>query len=130
MVIAWTFLRGLREGLIWALIGGLSLDILSGAPFGLFSLTMLIMALVTSLFHGRLFGSSIILPLGLTFPVSLLFNGMALLLLNLLDRPIIWNDAFSYVLVPAAIFNTATMLFIFPLLYLLNRWLNPQPLSF
>jgi rod shape-determining protein MreD len=115
--------------LIWALIGGLSLDFLSGAPFGLFTLTTLIVTLATSLFHGRLFGSSIILPLSLTFPLSLLFNSVALLLLNLLGRPIIWNDVFSYLLVPVAIFNTATMLFAFPLLYLLNRWLNPQPLS-
>ncbi|MBI1879581.1 MAG: rod shape-determining protein MreD [Chloroflexi bacterium] len=130
IVIGWTILRGLREGLIWALIGGLSLDFLSGGPFGLFTLIMLMVALITSLFHGRLFGSSIILPLSLTFPLSLFFNGLALLLLNLLGRPLVWNEAFSYVLVPVAIFNTAAMLFIFPLLYLLNRWLNPQPLSF
>jgi len=130
MVIAWTLLRGAREGLIWAFIGGLSLDILSGGPFGLFTLSLLIATLITSLFHGRLFGSSIILPLGLTFPVSLLFNGLALLFLNLLGRPIVWNEAFSFVLVPVAILNTVTMLLVFPLLYLLNRWLNPQPLSF
>jgi rod shape-determining protein MreD len=130
LVIVWTFLRGLPEGFVWALIGGLSLDLLSGGPFGLFTLVTGLAALITSLFHGRLFGSSIILPLGLTFPLSLFFNGLALLLLNLLGRPIIWNAAFSYVLVPAAIFNTVVMLFTFPLLYLLNRWLNPQPLSF
>ncbi|GIK41209.1 MAG: hypothetical protein BroJett011_50420 [Chloroflexota bacterium] len=112
------------------MIGGLSLDLLSGGPFGLFTLAMLVVTLVTSLFHGRLFGSSIILPLSLTFPLSLLFNGLALLILNLLGRPIVWNEAFSTVLVPVAIFNTAVMLLVFPLLYMLNRWLNPQPLSF
>lgn len=130
VVIGWTVLRGLRDGVIWALIGGLSLDLLSGGPFGLFTLALLATALITSLFHGRLFGSSIILPLILTFPLSLLFNGLALLILNLLGRPVAWNEAFSYVLVPVAIFNAAVMLLIFPLLYLLNRWLNPQPLSF
>lgn len=130
VVISWTILRGLRDGVVWAVIGGLSLDLLSGGPFGLFTLAMLVVTLVTSLFHGRLFGSSIILPLSLTFPLSLLFNGLALLLLNLLGRPVVWNEAFSAVLVPVAIFNTAVMLLVFPLLYMLNRWLNPQPLSF
>lgn len=129
-MIGWTILQGLRDGVIWAVIGGLSLDLLSGGPFGLFTLAMLVVALVTSLFHGRVFGSSIILPLSLTFPLSLLFNGLALLLLNLLGRPVVWNEAFSVVLVPVAIFNIAVMLLVFPLLYLLNRWLNPQPLSF
>lgn len=130
LVIGWTILRGLEEGFVWALIGGLSLDLLSGGPFGLFILTILAAEFITSLFHGRLFGSSIILPLSLTFPLSLLFNGLALLLLSLLGRPVIWNETFSVILVPAALFNTAAMLVIFPLLYLLNRWLNPQPLSF
>jgi rod shape-determining protein MreD len=130
LVIGWTFLRGLPDGFIWALIGGLSLDLLSGGPFGLFTLVVGLIALLTSLFHGRLFGSSIILPLILTFPLSLLFNGLALLLLSVLGRPVIWNETLSYILVPVAIFNTVAMLFTFPLLYLLNRWLHPQPLSF
>lgn len=130
LVIGWTILRGLRDGFIWALIGGLSIDFVSGAPFGIFTLALLLVTLVANLFHGRTFGSSIILPVSLAFPLSLLFNGVALLLLNLLGRPIAWNEALSNVLIPIAIFNTVAMLLVFPLLYLLNRWLSPQPLSF
>jgi rod shape-determining protein MreD len=130
LVIGWTILRGLGDGFIWALIGGVSIDFFSGAPFGLFTLALLLVALATHLFHGRTFGSSIILPLSLTFPLSLLFNGVALLLLNLLGRPITWNEALANVLIPVAIFNIVVMLLVFPLLYLLNRWLSPQPLSF
>lgn len=130
LVTGWIILRGLEEGLSWALIGGLSLDVISGAPFGVLTLTMLIVALVTNLSHGRVFGSSIVLPLSLTFPLSLLFNGLALLMLNLLGRPVIWSVAFFDVLLPAAVFNTAVMILVFPLLYLLNRALHPQQLSF
>lgn len=130
LVIGWLILRGVREGLVWALIGGVSLDLVSNAPFGVFTLTMLLVALAASVSHGRVFGSSIVLPLGLTFPLSVLFNGLALLLLALLGRPVIWDDALFSVLIPAAIFDTAVMILVFPLLYLLNRALNPQPLSF
>lgn len=130
LVTGWIILRGLKEGLHWALIGGLSLDMISGAPFGILTLSMLIVALVTNLSHGRVFGSSIVLPLSLTFPLSLLFNGLALLMLNLLGRPVIWNVAFFDILLPAAVFNTAVMILIFPILYLLNRALHPQQLSF
>lgn len=126
LVIGWTVLRGLEEGALWALIGGVSLDFLSGAPFGIFSLTMLLAALVTSLFHGRTFGTSIVVPLILTFPLTLLFNGTALLLLSLLGHPVSWLDAARAILLPLAIFNTGVMIFIFPLLYLLNRRLHPQ----
>ncbi len=130
LVIGWVVLRGWGEGLIWALIGGLSLDFMSAAPFGLFTLCLILVAFVTSLIHGLTFGSSIVLPLSLTFPLSLLFNGMALLLLVIGGRPVIWSEALATVLLPVAIFNTVSMLLIFPLLYLLNRWLSPQTLSF
>ena len=130
LVIGWTVLRGLEEGLIWAFIGGISLDFFSGAPFGVFTLAMLVAAFVAGLFHGRTFGSSIVLPLGLAFPLSLLFNTLALLLLNLLGRPIDWLDAFTNVVLPVSLFNTGVMMVIFPLLYLLNRFLHPQQLSF
>ena len=130
LVIGWIILRGLGEGLLWALIGGLCLDFASGAPFGLFTLTMLLVAVAANLSHGRVFGSSIVLPLSLTFPLSFLFNGLALLLLVLLGHPVAWLDAFSSVLLPVAIFNTAVMMLVFPLLYLFNRVMNPQPLSF
>ena len=130
LIVGWIILRGLKEGLVWALIGGLCLDLASGAPFGVFTLTMLLVALAANLSHGRVFGSSIVLPLSLTFPLSLLFNGLALLFLALLGRPVLWSDAFFNVLLPLAIFNTAVMMLVFPLLYLLNRLMNPQPLSF
>lgn len=129
LVVGWTALRGLEEGLVWALIGGVSLDFLSGAPFGIFSLTMLLVAVVTALFHGRTFGSSIVLPVIFTFPLSLFFNGMALLMLGFLGHPVDWSAAFFVILFPNAIFNTGAMLVMFPLLYLLNRWLNPQPIT-
>ncbi len=130
LVIGWVILQGLEEGLVWALIGGLSLDFLSGAPFGLLTLVTLAVALAANLSHGRIFGSSIVLPLSLTFPLSIVANGLALLLLSLLGRPVIWVDAFSNLLLPVAIFNTAVMLLVFPLLYLLNRALYQQSLSF
>jgi rod shape-determining protein MreD len=130
LVIGWTCLRGFEDGIIWALIGGLCLDLVSGAPFGLFTLALVVVTIIASLFHGRLFGSSIVLPLILTFPLSVLFNGLVLLALNLLGRPVIWDEVLMVILVPVGFFNTVVMLIIFPFLYMLNRWLNPRSLSF
>jgi rod shape-determining protein MreD len=125
LVIAWTILRDLEEGLTWALIGGVSLDLISGAPFGVFSLALVVAALAANLSHGRIFGSNIVVPLGFTFPLSVLFNVLVLLFLSLLGRPVIWTDVFSNVLLSVALFNTAIMLVVFPVLYYFNRFLNP-----
>ncbi|MCB9107170.1 MAG: rod shape-determining protein MreD [Anaerolineales bacterium] len=130
LVIAWTILSDLEDGLTWALVGGLSLDLLSAAPFGIFTLALIMVAIVANFSHGRIFGSSIVLPLGFTFPLSILFNGIALLILSLLGRPVIWLDAFNDIFLPVAIFNTGVMVLVFPPLYYLYRRLHPQPLSF
>ena len=130
LVIGWVTLRGLEEGHRWALLGGLSLDLLSGAPFGVFTVSMLLVALIANLFHGRTLVSSVVLPLSLTFPLSLLFNGLALLFLAFLGWRIVWIDAFFSKLLPVAIFNTMVMMPVFPLLYLLNRFLTPRQISF
>ncbi len=130
LIIGWTTLRGWDDGLIWGAVGGLSLDLLSAAPFGLFSFTSLLVAFVAGSAHRLNFGSSIVVPVVLTFPLTFLFNGVALFILNVLGRPIFWGIAISNVLTPVAIFNTGLMILIFPLLYLLNRWLYPQTLSF
>jgi rod shape-determining protein MreD len=129
LVISWTILRGLEEGLVWAMVAGLSLDFSSGAPFGTFTLATVTVALLASLGHGRTFGSSIILPVSAMFPLSLLFNGLALVLLALLGRPIAWDVAFYSKLMPVAFFNTILIIAIFPLLRLLDRSSYPERLS-
>ena len=141
IVIAWGILRGMPDSFFWASVGGLSLDLISAAPFGIFTLALWLVTWLANTIHGRTFGSSIVLPLALTFPFSLLFNGLALFLrLTLFEISTFpvdwlrivgdWSLGFSSVIVPVAIFNTGLMLLVFPLLYLLNRWLYPQPLSF
>jgi rod shape-determining protein MreD len=130
LVISWTALHDLEEGLTWALIGGLSLDFISGAPFGVFSLAMLVVTVAASLLQNRILGGGIVMPLSLMFPLSLLFNALALLLLGLLGWPFNWIEAFSNVLLSVALFNTGVMVLVFPLLFFLNRVLNPQRLSF
>jgi rod shape-determining protein MreD len=130
LVLAWAMVRNLEEGTIWALIGGLCLDLLSGTPFGVFSIALVVVMALATLVQTRVFGGGLVLPILFSFPLSLLFNGLALLMLNLLGRPVAWISAFEQVLLPAAGLNTGAMVVLFPLVYLLNRRLNPQPLSF
>lgn len=129
LVIAWTILREFETSLTWALFGGLSLDFVSGAPFGIFTLTMLIVVVVAHLSYGRFFDSGFVILIGFTFPLSVLFNFLALTFLSLLGRPVIWIDAFQAVLFPAALLNTAVMAVVFPPIYYLNQKLRPQPLT-
>lgn len=130
LVIAWSSVHDLEESLTWALIGGLSLDFISGAPFGVFSLAMLIVTVLVNFSQGRILGSSIVLPLSLTFPLSLLFNTLALFFLYLLGWPVAWIESFANVLFPVALLNSGVMVLIYPLLSSFNRFFYPQRLSY
>ncbi len=120
-VISWTILRGPTEGLVWAIIGGIGLDLLSGGPFGVMTIALVITSLLASLGYGRVFGGYLILPLALTFPLSLVYYLTYTLLLSVLNEPIAWLPALTSVILPASVMNIVAMLFLFPLLRLFHR---------
>ena len=120
-VISWTLLRGPGEGLVWAVIGGISLDLLSGGPFGVATIALVITSTLASLGYGRVFGSYLILPLALTLPLSLAYYLIYTLLLSVLDGLVAWIPTVVDIILPASLVNIAAMLLIFPLLRLLHR---------
>jgi rod shape-determining protein MreD len=40
LVVTWAIIRGANEGAVWGFVGGIFCDLLSGGPFGLWTLTM------------------------------------------------------------------------------------------
>jgi rod shape-determining protein MreD len=128
-VISWTLLRGWQEGLLWAIIGGLGLDLLSGGPFGASSVALALTSLLAMLGYGRVFGGYLVLPLALTFPLSLAYYVMYGLLLSLLKQPVAWLPALSNVMLPASLLNIAAMFLLFPLLRLLHRRTGREEIS-
>ena len=120
-VIGWTLLRGLGEGLVWAVIGGIALDLLSGGPFGAATVALVITSLLASLGYGRVFGGYLTLPLALTFPLSLAYYLIYTLILAMLHGPIAWIPTVADIILPASMLNIAAMFFLFPLLRLLHR---------
>ncbi len=81
LVVAIVLVRGLREGLVWAFIGGLLLNILAPnvLPLGSFSLLLLIVAVLASLSQSNLFESSLIMPLAIVAIASASFRILVLL---------------------------------------------------
>jgi rod shape-determining protein MreD len=128
-VIGWTLLRGTTQGLIWAVIGGLCLDLFSGGPFGLTVIPLVAVSLLARLGHSRVFGAQFILPLVLTFPFSVVYYLVYTSLLYLLGRPIEWTPALTHVILPASLLNIGAMLLLFPLLRWLHRRTGPEQMT-
>jgi rod shape-determining protein MreD len=120
VVISWSLLRGVREGIVWGVIGGFCLDLFSGAPLGLSALGLLIVSFFSGLGEATVFRTHVILPLATAFLASLFYNLIFLLVLETLGWPIAWLDDLIKFVLPASLLNVLLI----PLVYPAMRWLH------
>jgi rod shape-determining protein MreD len=125
-VISWTALRGASEGWIWSIIGGIGLDLFSNAPFGLSVISLLLVCLLVRIAHSRVYGTSLVLPLLLTFPVSVVYYALSMLFLTLAGYPVEWNATLLHIVLPASLLNVVAILVLFPLLRTLHQRTLPR----
>lgn len=114
VVVSWSLLRGGREGLSWGFIGGIILDIFSITPFGTFTIALIFTTFLTGLIELSSFQTNRILPIGIIFLVSPLFELATIISMQTLGWQVGWFRAFS-LLLPGAMINALLILFIFPL---------------
>ena len=120
VVISWSLLRGAEEGVVWGLIGGILLDLLSGAPFGVFTIAMAAVSFLTGMGEMNVFRTNIALPLATIFFATIAYNLIFLILLQAMGWPIAWIDGFIRVILPTTLLNTLLM----PIVYKLMHWLH------
>jgi rod shape-determining protein MreD len=128
-VMSWELLRGRGEGYVWAFIGGLSLDLIGGGPFGASILGLLAVTLVADWLGGGLFRDRAILPLITAFVGTFAFHGVYLALLSIFGWSINPLDAVFRVALPSALINMILGLIVFRLLAALHRRATPSGFS-
>lgn len=119
-VVSWSLLRGAGEGIAWGAIGGLVLDLLSGGPFGIFTLSLILVGFLTSVGEINIFRANVLLPGATIIFATLIYHLALLLLLQILGWPITWGIHLLRLLLPAILWNTLLM----PLVYIFLRWLH------
>jgi rod shape-determining protein MreD len=119
-VTSWSLLRGSEEGMLWALIGGVGIDLLSGARFGIHTLPLLIVGFVAGLGQRRIFRLELLIPVLVIPLATLIYEATILAMLKLLGWPAAWGAGLSYVVLPSILVNTVSM----PIVYLGLRMLH------
>lgn len=121
MVISWSLLRGAQEGVIWALVGGMGLDLVSGAPFGTSTVILVALSLLAGLGELSVFRTRIALPLIATLIATLAYDLFFLLLLYAEGRSIAWTYSLTKVALPSTLVNVLLSPFVYKALYWLDR---------
>lgn len=119
-VTSWSLLRGSEEGMLWALIGGVILDLFSGAPFGIYSLSLLFVGFAAGLGQRNMLRIDILAPI-LVIPLStVVYLLITMALLSVLGWEMEWGARLRTVVLPSMLVNSLGM----PLVYLPARLLH------
>ncbi len=118
LVVSWSLLRGPEEGVLWAFVGGVLLDLLSGGPFGAFTVALLLAALVAGVVHRAAFGA-MLLQVAVMAVTTFLYHVVYLAVLASTEYTADWAFA-SRIIGPALAWNILLLL----LLYRPLAWVN------
>lgn len=122
VVVSWSLLRGTREGLLWALGGGLWLDLMSGGPFGAAVFSLAVSSVIVGMGEFNFVRDSLWLPLLASALATAVYEGVYWAILQLTGRSLHTVYTLLRVLVPAMAVNVLAM---YPV-YWVTRWVSQR----
>jgi rod shape-determining protein MreD len=115
-VLSWMLLAGTEEGIVWAMVGGIVQDLISGIPTGTSALALVVVAFGANLVFGTIARNNLILPPIVAAMGTVVYHLMLVVLLSILGRNVAIAYVLVYVTLPSIVFNFVLMLPIFRLL--------------
>jgi rod shape-determining protein MreD len=117
-VVSWALLRGSEQGLLWGFFAGLSLDLLSGAPFGATTLALMVVGFLTGSGKSTALRSHLGVPVLIVVLATIVYNILYLLIVDLSGGRIPWLDTLIRIVLPVAALNALLA----PVVFGLMRW--------
>jgi rod shape-determining protein MreD len=119
VVLSWNLVYPNSDGMLWALVGGLMLDALSGAHIGTNIISLTIASLIPNLMSSRIWSTHILLKIAVGIAGTTIYYLAYLLLLTTTGWRLNWSNLQADDLASKIIINVFIMILILPL----ARWL-------
>ena len=129
LTLSWTMVGEWQGGIVWGLVGGIVLDVLSGGPLGASALGLILAAYLAGLSEGRFWRSHFLLPLATVLLATVVFHVVLLLTLAFTGFPVDWLGSLAGVTLPTVLLNTLCMLPIYHAVRLLHTFVFPTPVA-
>ncbi|MCL4534322.1 MAG: rod shape-determining protein MreD [Bacteroidetes bacterium] len=113
VVVARSILYGRRDGILWGVVGGVSLDALSVVPFGTHALAMALVAMVVSVRGRDILHSWAFYPLLAGGLSTFLFDLLVMIIMTAFRREVDWLSVPLALTLPRALLNALVMAPIF-----------------
>ena len=120
VVVLWSLVRGVDEGLLWAFIGGLLVDTLSGGPLAGTAIALLAAAYLAGQSLGVQVGSQVVRAMFLTALGTAVFHLALLLVLDWTGHAVDWAFSLTRVTGPSVVLN----MLVAPLILQPLNWLD------
>ena len=101
VVVSWGLARGVRDGAVWGIIGGIMLDFMSGAPFGGHAIAVSLASALVGLATRNLFRFGFVLPLMAAVVSTVIYDLALAAFFAINGRPIQWLDLFTRIVLPS-----------------------------
>jgi len=118
LVLAWSVNTRLQDGLIWAFVGGIMNNLLSAAPLGVSSMSMILLVFVIDAIRRQVYSIGLPLLVLLVIFGSLFHQLMVMMILSLVGHEIAFLDSLSYVVAPTIAYN---LVVIWPVYWFIRR---------
>lgn len=128
VVLAWSFVKDIKEVFFWAFWGGFMLDMLADVPFGVFTLSLIITAGLANFWQNR-YSGHLLLPILLVLPYTILFNLFVLIYMQWVGYAIDWRSVIIRIVFPEAMINIILMALVLPLLIWFNKFTQKDELT-
>lgn len=128
-VLCWMLLAGTEEGIVWAMVGGIVQDLISGIPTGTSALALVVVAFGVNLAFGTIARNNIIIPPIVAALGSIVYHLILIVLLSILGHNVAIAYVLMYVTLPTVVFNFVLMLAIFRLLGIAFNASRPRRVS-
>ena len=116
-----SLMRGINDGVVWAFVGGMFLDLLSSGPLGANALALMVTALAAGVIGVRVSGAAPILAPLMAALGTLIYHLVYLAVLALTGQPVFLDVYMNRFILPGVVFNLALVPVVYLLLMMVDR---------
>ncbi len=124
IVLSWSVNTGLEERVVWALVGGIMQNLLSAAPLGASSMSMILIVFAIDVIRRQVYRIGLPLLVLLVIFGSLFHQLVLMLILSMVGFEIQWLGSLSYVVAPTIAYNLVLIGPVYWFVHRIQRWMS------